>query len=79
MAQGNHNLGKSKKSGGAQKKKGGKALKHKMRKGSAKIVDSKVQIATSKAINRKNERVVAAKAMNGGSHFYLKDIAERGQ
>lgn len=78
MAQGNHKLAKSKKSAGAQKKKGGKAVKLK-RKGSAKIVDSRVDIATTKAINRKNERIVAAKALNGGANFSLKDIAERGQ
>jgi hypothetical protein len=79
MAQGNHNLGKSKKSGGAQKKQGVKVKKYKQRKGSAKIIDSKVDIAVSKSINRKNERIVAAKAMNGGTNFFLKDIAERGQ
>ncbi|CAJ1938222.1 unnamed protein product [Cylindrotheca closterium] len=78
MAQGNHKLGKSKKSPGSQKKKGGKAVKHK-RKGSTKIENNKADIVTSKAINRKNERLVAAKAMNSGTNFFLKDIAERGK
>eukprot|EP00980_Cylindrotheca_fusiformis_P001522 scaffold346_cov116-Cylindrotheca_fusiformis.AAC.36 len=78
MAQGNHKLARSKKSAGAQKKRGAKAVKIK-RKGSSAIVDSKAQIATTKAINRKNERIVAAKALNGGTAFYLKDIAERGK
>lgn len=78
MAQGNHKLGKAKKSRGSQKKKGGKAVKHK-RKGSSAIDHNKADIATSKAINKKNERLVAAKALNSGTNFFLKDIAERGE
>lgn len=78
MAQGNHKLGKKKKSGGAQKRKAGNASKHK-RKGGNKIENNKAKIATTKAINRKNERIVAAKALNGGTNFFLKDISERGK
>lgn len=78
MVQGNHKLGKSKKSSGSQKKKGGKAVKH-TRKGSSKIENNKAHIETTKAINKKNERLVAAKALNSGTNFFLKDIAERGQ
>lgn len=77
MAQGNHKLGKAKKSGGSQRKRGGKAVKHK-RKGSSNIENNKSTIETSKAICKKNERLVAAKALGGGTNFFLKDIAERG-
>lgn len=78
MAQGNHKLGKAKKSGGAQKRKAGNATKHK-RKGGSAIEKNKAKIATTKSINRKNERIVAAKALNGGTNFFLKDISERGK
>lgn len=77
MAQGNHKLGKAKKSGGSQRKRGGKAVKHK-RKGSSNIENNKSTIETSKAICKKNERLVAAKALSGGTNFFLKDISERG-
>lgn len=36
-------------------------------------------IAATKAINKKNERIIAAKACVGGTHFFLKDIVEKGQ
>lgn len=78
MVQGNRKLGKARKSSGSLKKKGGKAVKHK-RKGSSKIENNKAHIQTSKAINKKNERLVAAKALNSGTNFFLKDIAERGK
>lgn len=78
MAQGNHKLGKAKKSGGSQRKKGVKAVK-KARKGSAKIENNKHDVVIAKAINRKNERIVAAKALSGGTNFFLKDVSARGE
>jgi hypothetical protein len=78
MAQGNHKLGKAKRSGGSQRRKSVKAVK-KARKGSANIENNKHHIATSKAINRKNERIVAAKAMSRGTNFFMNEISTRGQ
>jgi hypothetical protein len=79
MAQGNHKLGKAKKSGGAQKRKVVKTVKKKQKGGSKLGENSSHTIAATKSINRKNERVIAAKALNGGTAFYLKDIAEKGK
>ena len=79
MAQGNHKLGKAKQSVGAQKRKAVKTVKHKAKKGNATVVTDKRVVETTKAINRKNERLVAAKASTSGTHFFLKDIAEKGE
>ena len=78
MAQGSHKLGKSRKSGGSQKRKAVKTVK-KTKKGNAKVERNKAIIATTKAINRKNERIIAAKAMNAGTSFSLKDISTKGE
>jgi hypothetical protein len=78
MAQGSHNLGKTKKSGGSQKRKGVKSVK-KTRKGNAAHERSDGIIATTKAINRKNERLIAAQAINNGTRFNLNDIAQKGE
>jgi Protein of unknown function (DUF2462) len=78
MAQGKHKLGKAKRSSGAKRKavKVSKSAK----KGSAHLENNKQTIETSKAINRKNERIVAAKACNAGStNFFLKDIVDKGE
>ena len=77
MAQGNHKLGKPKKSPGAQKRKVFKTVK-KTKKGSSSVEKNKEILSTTKAINRKNERLVAAKALNSGTTFSLTDIAEKG-
>jgi hypothetical protein len=78
MAQGNHKLGKAKRSTGSQTKKSVKNIK-KAKKGNAKGPERNSAIRdTSKAINRKNERLIAAKALGAGSHFNLKDIATKG-
>lgn len=78
MAQGNHKLGKAKRSGGSQKRKTVKSVKKK-RKGSAAIENNRGIVATTKAINSKNERIVAAKACNAGTNFFLKDISDKGE
>ena len=77
MAQGNHKLSKSKRSAGSQKRKTVKSVKKK-RKGATRIENNKSIVETTKAINRKNERIVAAKACNAGTNFFLKDISEKG-
>ena len=77
MAQGSHKLGKAKRSGGAQKRKTVQKNK-KAKKGNAKVERNKGIIAVSKAINRKNERIIASKAMNAGTSFSMKDISEKG-
>lgn len=77
MAQGNHKLSKAKKSAGSQKRKAVKVVK-KTRKGNSAIENNKATVATTRAINRKNERIVAAKALNAGTAFFLQDIATKG-
>ena len=78
MAQGSHKLGKAKKSKGAAKRKQVKTVK-KTRKGNTTIERNKSVAAVSKAINKKNERIVAAKAVNAGTSFFLNDIVEKGK
>jgi hypothetical protein len=85
MAQGSGKLGAKK----AAKSKG--SLKHKVIKGVAKGRLQKkprrahqcdeairIQQETTKAINRKNERIIAAKAVSVGTKFFLSDVAEKG-
>ncbi|KAL9183748.1 hypothetical protein ACHAXT_004604 [Thalassiosira profunda] len=55
--------------------KGRKAFAAKGRKASL----AKEEAATSKAINRKNETAVAARAVGAGNTFFLKDIKEAGK
>jgi hypothetical protein len=85
MAQGLGKLTKStkSKSGGALKKKvvrtktvtkGRKDYKTKHL--NATVIDN---VATTKAINRKNEINVAAKAVGVGTQFFLQDIAQSGK
>jgi hypothetical protein len=80
MAQGNGKLGKSSrvKSVGSQRRLSGKTAKKKA-KGSSKIErqDSGIVNAT-KQINRKNERLIAAKATNAHTKFYLNDLSTKG-
>ena len=77
MAQGSHKLGKTKRSGGSQKRKAIKTVK-KTKKGNNKVERNKAKVETTKAINRKNERIIASKALNAGTTFSLKDISEKG-
>jgi hypothetical protein len=53
--------------------KGWKEFKHK------RIAEKAEEIATTKAINRKNEAGVAAKAVAVGTQFFLQDIASSGK
>lgn len=78
MAQGSHKLGKAKKSAGSQKRKSVKTVK-KTKKGNGKMERNKSILATSKVINRKNERLIAAKAFNAGTTFALTDISKKGK
>ena len=78
MAQGNHKLAKPKKASPAQQRKAVKTVK-KTKKGNAKVERNKGILAATKIINRKNERLIAAKALNAGTNFSLSDIAEKGK
>jgi hypothetical protein len=78
MAQGNHKLGKSVKSAGSQKHKSVKAGTRKA-KGGSFIERNKCIADASKAINKKNERMIAGKASNAGANFFLKDISTKGE
>ena len=84
MAQGLAKLSKAKKSGGSQKRKvqkkktpakGRKEYHAKKARSAASYRDEK---ETTKAINKKNEAIVAAKAVSVGTQFFLNDIAEKG-
>ena len=81
MAQGSGKLGKAggrKKSGGSQRRKTVKVAK-KQNKGSSKVErKDKAIVAATKQINRKNERIIAAKATNAHTKFYLKDLTQKG-
>jgi hypothetical protein len=87
MAQGSSKLSKPPKSSGALKKKvvrtktvtkGRKdyKTKHTNNNNNAAVIDN---VTTTKAINRKNEIHVAAKAVSVGTQFFCKDIATLGQ
>lgn len=85
MAQGSIKLGTKHKSAGAQKRKAIKA-KTQLKKGrkqyaqkEGKVESQRDEAETTKAINRKNEALVAAKAVNAGAKFFLGDIAEKGK
>jgi hypothetical protein len=86
MAQG---LGKLKKTPGAQKRKTAahkkkkqatitKGRKHYNPKG-RKAEQQRPQVAISKAINRKNEALISAKAVSDGTKFALRDVSELGK
>jgi hypothetical protein len=88
MAQGSlKNLSKKKPSAGAQKRKVVRA-KTTVAKGRCKdrLLPSKKHesqqhretVETSKTINRKNEALIAAKAVGNGTQFFLSDIATKG-
>jgi hypothetical protein len=68
-------------SGGAQKKKS----VAKVDKGRMQIVAKKTkkrnkdEEETTKAINRKNERIVSSRAVLAGSKFFLSDIGDSGK
>jgi len=85
MAQGLAKLSKTKKSGGSQKRKvlkkktlskGRKEYRARKTRSAASYRDEK---ETTKAINKKNEAIVAAKAVSVGTQFFLSDVAEKGK
>ena len=79
MAQGNHKLGKPKKVAAGKQRKVVKIAKM-TKKGNAKGVErNKGILAATKIINKKNERLIAAKALNAGTNFSLTDIATKGK
>ncbi|OEU10699.1 hypothetical protein FRACYDRAFT_263666 [Fragilariopsis cylindrus CCMP1102] len=83
MAQGNGKLGKASssrvKSVGSQRRKSGRTAK-KTHKGSSKIeTKDKGIVSATKQINRKNERLIAAKATNAHTKFYLNDLSTKGK
>lgn len=78
MAQGSHKLGKATKSAGAQKRKAVRTVK-KTKKGNTKTERNNGILAATKAINKKNERLIASKALNAGANFSLTDIADKGK
>ena len=92
MTQGSGKLGKAPKSKGSQKRKvvRKKTLLSKGRKSFAQTKKmmshhnnnnnhhSQAEIDTTKAINRRNESVVAAKAVSCGARFFMKDVSEKG-
>ena len=81
MAQGNGkfgNAGGKKKSAGSLRRKNVKGAK-KTNKGSSMIErKDKGIVAATKQINRKNERLIAAKATSAHTKFYLKDLSDKG-
>ena len=91
MAQGlGKKLQRKSKSGGAAKKKQtrkvniGKGKKQFTTKRRAVLANGhyKADCATTKAINQRNESLVAAKALSSGalaSQFFLKDLADKGK
>lgn len=85
MVQGNFRGNKSKRSSGASKKQKIKAAKratkgwktHKPK--GRKAAEGKSDVSVSKAISKKNELLISAKAISHGSRFFLNDLKENGQ
>ncbi|KAL7557710.1 hypothetical protein ACA910_018504 [Epithemia clementina (nom. ined.)] len=84
MAQGSGKLGKAQKSKGSQKRKAirkktvSKGRKSFQPKGLKSDIHLRSELDTTKAINKRNETIVAAKAVGSGTTFFLKDVAEKG-
>ena len=87
MAQGSglKQLKKAPKSAGSQKRKvvkskatPSKGRKHKSARRPHALHAAKPQESITKQINKRNEALVAAKAVASGNKFFLKDIADRG-
>lgn len=73
---------KSAKSGGSQKRKRAtkkaKGRKYHAPKG-RKAIQQRAELETTKAINRKNESLISARAVGNGTRFFLSDVKEAGQ
>jgi hypothetical protein len=87
MAQGTlkSRLKKAPKSGGSQKRKAiraktvqSKGRKQKKASRAAAVQANKPIEEATKQINKRNEALIAAKAVSSGAKFYLNDISERG-
>jgi hypothetical protein len=87
MVQGAGKLKSANKSGGGARAKGNRAkknatvkgkLKHN-RKGNNATIHSKDDVDTTRSINKKNEVLVAAKAVSVGTKFFLNDIQTKGK
>ena len=86
MAQGSGKLGKANKSAGSRKRKVVRAKSSLSKgrknfnanKGRTNNAAARQEKATTKAINRKNEALIAAKAVSVGTKFFLNDIKESG-
>eukprot|EP00522_Entomoneis_paludosa_P006330 CAMPEP_0172448540 /NCGR_PEP_ID=MMETSP1065-20121228/7544_1 /TAXON_ID=265537 /ORGANISM="Amphiprora paludosa, Strain CCMP125" /LENGTH=120 /DNA_ID=CAMNT_0013200081 /DNA_START=75 /DNA_END=437 /DNA_ORIENTATION=+ len=85
MAQGSAKLGKAIKSKGAQKRKAvrkktlNKGRKQFQAKGAkAANLRHKIEVDATKEINKRNESVIAAKAVSSGTNFFLKTLSEKG-
>mmetsp|Transcript_1964 Transcript_1964/g.2748 ORF Transcript_1964/g.2748 Transcript_1964/m.2748 type:complete len:120 (-) Transcript_1964:44-403(-) len=84
MAQGSGKLGKANKSSGSRRRKAQKHLTYKGRRKAynpkgKKAVQKREETETSKAINRRNEAILSAKAINSGTRFFLNDVKEVGR
>jgi hypothetical protein len=87
MVQGAGGLGKAKKSAGGARSKSIRAKKNATAKGKRKInrttnhatLHSTADLDTTRDINRKNEVLVAAKAVSVGTKFFLTDINAKGK
>lgn len=88
MAQGSStkSLGKARKSAGSQRRKTvraksslSKGRKHYNTKVQRKVAAQRDETDTTKAINRKNESLIAAKAVRVGTKFFLGDISSKGK
>ena len=85
MAQGAAKLAAKTKSAGAQKRKAVKGKRTGAKKGQRECrprrfsSTAQERAATTRAINRKNEASIAAKAVAVGTKFFLGDVASKGE
>lgn len=81
MAQGSAKLASKKKSAGALRRK--VVRKKTVTKGKKQFQNKRSpnldQMETTKAINRRNEKMIAAKAVSAGTQFFLTDISDKGE
>jgi hypothetical protein len=87
MVQGAGKMGKGKKSKGGERHKGRASKKNVNakgkriinRKGNNATLHSTADLDTTRDINKKNEVLVAAKAVSVGTKFFLNDINSKGK
>jgi hypothetical protein len=85
MAQGASKLASSKKSGGGNKRKEVNSKKRNVAKGKRtfgakgrKTFLSHAEKETTRSINKKNEVLIAAKAVSVGTKFFMSDVNDKG-